>query len=358
MSQPQNGSPTPRESPERRSGTARRALITGGAGFIGSHLAAHLLARGDEVTIIDNLSTGRKANLEPAPRLRFIEADLSSALGAFGPGELFDEIYHLAAAVGVKLVVNDPIGCIETNIIGTSHLLHFALQHGPSGGPAPTLIASSSEVYGKSDKTPFSEDDDVVYGPTTRSRWSYAASKAVDEYLALAHHATNGLPAVIARFFNTVGPRQVGSYGMVLPAFVAAAVQGKPLSIYGDGQQVRCLCDVRDVVDALPRLLATPACHGNVFNIGSDRPLTIEQLADLVISTLGSGSGKQFVPYEVAYARGFEDLRQRIPDLSRIRAAIGFAPRITLEQSIRDLAASVVEVRPTKPATSAEGAAR
>lgn len=327
--------------------SARRVLITGGAGFIGSYLAALLASRGDHVTIIDNLSTGRRDNLAApaaAPAgadIRFIEADVSQALAALGPGELFDEIYHLAAAVGVRLVVDDPIGCLETNIIGTSHLLRFALRHGPGGGPAPTFIASSSEVYGKSEKTPFAEDDDVVYGPTVRSRWSYAASKAVDEYLALAHHAKHALPVVIARFFNTVGPRQVGAYGMVLPAFVEAALAGRPLPIYGDGRQVRCLCDVRDVVAALPRLLAAPACHGRVFNVGSDRPITIEQLADLVISTLDSPSGKRFIPYDTAYAAGFEDLRKRIPDLKRIREAIGFAPRITLDQTIRDIAASM-----------------
>lgn len=326
-------------------------LITGGAGFIGSHLVDLLLERGASVTVIDNLSTGRRENLPGGAeagegwggdgghgRLRFIEADLAQALDALGPGERFDAIYHLAAAVGVRLVVDDPIRCIETNIDETARLLRFAGSHGPEGGPAPTLIASSSEVYGKSDRCPFNEDDDVVYGPTTRSRWSYAASKAIDEYLALAHHARHGLPAVVVRFFNTVGPRQVGSYGMVLPNFVAAAVAGRPIPIHGDGRQVRCFCDVRDVVEALPRLLETPACHGRVFNLGSDRALSIEQLADLVVSTLGSRSTKEFIPYETAYARGFEDLHKRIPDLARVRAAIGFAPRRSLESTILDIA--------------------
>jgi len=320
----------------------RRVLITGGAGFIGSHLTDLLLERGGQVTVIDNLSTGRRENLPGKgaghERLRFIEADLAQALEALGPGERFDAIYHLAAAVGVKLVVDDPIRCIETNIDETARLLRFAGSHGPGGGPAPTLIASSSEVYGKSDRCPFNEDDDVVYGPTTRSRWSYAASKAIDEYLALAHHAKNGLPAVVVRFFNTVGPRQVGSYGMVLPNFVAAAIAGRPIPIYGDGKQIRCFCDVRDVVEALPRLLGSPACYGHVFNLGSDRALSIEQLADLVVATLGSRSSKQFIPYDTAYARGFEDLQKRIPDLTRIRAAIGFSPRRTLEDTIRDIA--------------------
>jgi UDP-glucose 4-epimerase len=200
------------------------------------------------------------------------------------------------------------------------------------------LIASSSEVYGKSDKSPFSEEDDVVYGPTTRSRWSYAASKAIDEYLALAYHAQHGLPAVVARFFNTVGPRQVGSYGMVLPNFVESALAGRDLVIHGDGTQSRCFCDVRDVVDALPRMLATASCHGRVFNVGSDRALTIEALADRVIQTLSSRSGKRFIPYDEAYTAGFEDLRQRQPDLARLRDAIGFSPRRPLEQTITDLA--------------------
>lgn len=334
--------PTPSTPP---TALGARVLITGGAGFIGSHLADQLLERGSHITVIDNLSTGRRDNLPERgaghERLRFIEADLAQALGALGPGERFDAIYHLAAAVGVKLVVDDPIRCIETNIDETARLLRFAGTHGPDGGPAPTLIASSSEVYGKSDRCPFNEDDDVVYGPTTRSRWSYAASKAIDEYLALAHHAKNGLPAVVVRFFNTVGPRQIGSYGMVLPNFVAAAVSGRPIPIYGDGRQVRCFCDVRDVVEALPRLLVNPACHGRVFNLGSDRALSIEQLADLVVATLGSRSTKQFIPYDTAYARGFEDLQKRIPDLTRIRATIGFSPRRSLEDTIRDIARSL-----------------
>lgn len=279
----------------------------------------------------------------PQERLRFIEADVSHALGALGPGERFDEIYHLAAAVGVKLVVNDPIGCIETNILGTIDVLKFALTHGTSPAGARTLIASSSEVYGKSDKTPFSEDDDVVYGATTRSRWSYAASKAVDEYLAIAHHAKHGLPIVIVRLFNTVGPRQVGSYGMVLPNFVSAALAGRDLEIFGDGRQTRCFCDVRDVVRAMPLVLGASDCFGRVFNLGSDRSLTIEQLADTVIATLGSRSGKRTIQYEQAYAAGFEDLKRREPDLRRIREAVGFVARIPLEQTIRDIAADMRE---------------
>jgi UDP-glucose 4-epimerase len=313
-------------------------LVTGGAGFIGSHLVDLLLARGDDVTVVDNLSTGLRSNLPPAhERLRFIEGDLGAVLAAFGASERFDQIYHLAAAVGVKLIVEQPIRSIETNVDLTAALLRFAVNHGRSASPA-TLIASSSEVYGKSDKSPFSEDDDVVYGPTTKSRWSYAASKAIDEYLALAYHEQHHLPVVVTRFFNTVGPRQVGSYGMVLPNFVAAALRNEDLPIHGDGRQSRCFCDVRDVVAALPRILEAPGCFGRVLNLGSDRVITIDELADLVISTLKSKSGKRYISYDAAYTSGFEDLRKRQPDLSRIRAAIGFEPRRSLVETIHDLA--------------------
>ena len=337
-------------------GRCLRVLVTGGAGFIGSHLTDLLLARGDQVTVIDNLSTGRRANLpEEHAHLRFIEADLDHALGALGPGERFDQIYHLAAAVGVKLVVDEPIRCIETNIDQTAHLLRFALTHGPDGRPAPTLIASSSEVYGKAEKSPFSEEDDVVYGPTTRSRWSYACSKAIDEYLALAYHAQHGLPATIVRFFNTVGPRQVGEYGMVLPNFVSSALADRDIQVHGDGKQTRCFCDVRDVADALPRLLGNASSHGRVFNLGSDRSISINDLATLVISTLGSPSRLVHVPYDQAYSAGFEDLRRREPDLMRIRGAIGFSPRIALEQTIRDLATDLA-ARPRVATRSGVGA--
>lgn len=325
-------------------------LVTGGAGFIGSHLVDLLLARGDVVTVVDNLSTGRRANLPRAhERLRFIEAEVKDALGAFGRGEVFDEVYHLAAAVGVKLVLEDPIRAIETNIEQTSALLHFVERQRKTRPPASAggsertrvLIASSSEVYGKSTHSPFSEEDDVVYGPTTVSRWSYACSKAVDEYLALAFHRQHGLGVVVARFFNTVGPRQVGEYGMVLPRFVRSAVEGTPIQVYGDGTQSRCFCDVRDVVKALPRLIADKECSGRVFNVGSDRAISILELARLVVARVGSASRIELVPYSAAYSKGFEDLQQRKPDLARIRKAIGFAPAIELERTIDDLAAEV-----------------
>lgn len=320
-------------------GGGRHALVTGGAGFIGSHLTDLLLARGDTVTVVDNLSTGRRGNLPEAhPRLRLLHADVSTVLPVLA-GDVFHEVYHLAAAVGVKLVIADPIRSIETNIHESAAVLRFAARCGPGETPAPILIASSSEVYGKSSKNPFSEEDDVVYGPTTVARWSYAASKAVDEYLALAWHAQHRLPTVVARFFNTVGPRQVGEYGMVLPRFVQAALAGRDLEVYGDGEQSRCFCDVRDVARALPILLSTPACAGRVFNLGGDRPITMAQLADEVIRVLGSRSKVRKVPYTEAYGGGFEDLRQRRPDLSRIRGAIGFEAGIPLETTIRDVAA-------------------
>ncbi len=328
-------------SPEtQRTHSQPRCLVTGGAGFIGSHLVQLLLDRGDTVTVIDDLSTGRRSNLPaPSDRLRFIEADLRQALGVLGPAERFDQIYHLAAAVGVRLVVDEPIRCIETNVEGTAALLRFATAHGPANSPgAATLIASSSEVYGKSERSPFREDDDVVYGPTTRSRWSYAASKAIDEYLALAYFSSHSLPVVVARFFNTVGPRQVGEYGMVLPNFVKAALAHQPIRVFGDGLQTRCFCDVRDVAHALPRLLAHPSAAGRVFNIGSDQMISIADLAATTIRVLSSRSTIEHVPYERAYSAGFEDLRKREPDLSRLRSTIDFSPKFSLEQTIRDLA--------------------
>ncbi len=331
--------PTMTPHPSTGAPVQRRTLVSGGAGFIGSHLVEELLARGDQVTVVDDLSTGRRENLPPdAAGLRFIEADLRDALGAFGRGEVFDEIYHLAAAVGVRLVVDDPARAIEVNVEQTSAMLRFARLRSPRGGAVPVLVASSSEVYGKSPRDVFSEDDDVVYGPTTVARWSYAYGKAIDEHLALAYCRDRGVPTVVARFFNTVGPRQVGDYGMVLPRFVGAAIRGRPIEVHGDGRQSRCFCDVRDVAAALPRMLNEPACRGGVFNVGSDRSVTIRELADLVVRVTGSASAVRLVPYAEAFGPGFEDLRQRRPDLRKLRAAIGFEPRITLEQTVADVA--------------------
>jgi UDP-glucose 4-epimerase len=325
----------------------RTALVTGGAGFIGSHLVERLLAGGDRVVVIDDASTGRLSNLDDAAkaggdRLIVRTAELSATLRDW-PADLperFDEIYHLAASVGVKRVVERPIETIEVNVQATIDLLRFALERGPAGeAGAAVFIASSSEVYGKSAKLPMSEDDDCVYGPTTKQRWSYAASKAIDEYLGLAYHSQRGLPVVVARFFNTIGPRQVGTYGMVVPRFVAAAMANRPITIYGDGRQTRCFCDVRDVAPAIVALLRTPRAWGTVFNLGSDRAISIAELAESVRAALGSSSPIEKVPYDQAYQSGFEDLRDRQPDLARVRAMIGFQPAIPLEQTIRDVAA-------------------
>ncbi len=315
----------------------RVCLVTGGAGFIGSHLVEGLLRRGDRVVVIDDLSTGRRENLHGADRSRLslITAGVSEGLGGFRPGA-FDEIFHLAAAVGVRLVIDEPIRTIETNVSETVAVLDFAARTA-----TPILVASTSEVYGKSTKTPFAEDDDVVYGPTVLSRWSYACSKAIDEYLALGHHRQNGLPVAIVRFFNIVGPRQVGTWGMVLPRFVWAALRGDPIEVYGDGRQSRCFCDVRDVVEVLPRILAAPRCHGRVLNLGSDETIEIRALAELVRDTLGSDSPIVHLSYEQAFGEGFDDLRERRPDLTRIQEATGFRPRVSLVQTIRDLAAAL-----------------
>lgn len=322
---------------------SQRVLITGGAGFIGSHLSELLLDRGHSVTVVDNFSTGRRANPEivrsvPArcARYRVIEGDVSDVMPKLS-GADYDCIYHLAAAVGVRLVVERPIHTIETNIHETSVVLRFAAQ-----SSLPILIASTSEVYGKGVRVPMREEDDVVYGSTSYTRWCYACSKAIDEYLALAYHRESDLPAVIVRFFNTVGPRQIGEWGMVLPRFVRAALDGIDLEVHGDGKQSRCFCDVRDVVNALPRLLGSTECYGRVFNLGREESISIVDLARLVISTLGSKSGIRMVPYNQAFAAGFDDLAVRQPDLTRVREAIDFTPTISLVQTIRDLATELV----------------
>ena len=313
----------------------RHVLVTGGAGFIGSHLVEALLAGGDGVTVVDDLSTGIRSNLDAAAashgdRLRFVESAVSAWTMA---APAFDAVFHLAASVGVRLVMDDPARAAERNVGETMALLAWAART-----RTPVLFASSSEVYGKGVASPFREDADLLFGPPTSPRWSYGLSKAIDEQMALAAGRRDGFPVVVARFFNTVGPRQRGRYGMVLPRFVAAARAGRPLEVHGSGRQIRCFGDVRDVVRALPTLLDAPACHGGVFNLGSDRPISIEDLARLVIATLGSRSEIVHVPYSEAFGPGFEDLEVRIPDISRARQAVGFVPAIGLEQTIRDIA--------------------
>ncbi len=321
--------------------TGSSILVTGGAGFIGSHLVDHLLARGDRVVVVDDLSTGRRSNLDQAfasgekDRLELLEGTVGSILPSLEPGG-FDLVFHLAAAVGVRLVVDQPIRTIETNVHETSAVLEFARR-----GRVPTLIASTSEVYGKGSGGPMSETDDVIYGPTVVPRWSYACSKAIDEYLAIAHHRDGLVPTVVIRFFNTVGPRQSGEYGMVLPRFVEAAMAGETIEVHGDGTQSRCFCDVRDVVPALPRLLEEPDHRGRVFNLGRDESVTIDELARTVCRRLGSRSDIRFVDYAEAFDTDFEDLQVRIPDLSRVREAIGFEPVIPLGDTIDDLAAEI-----------------
>jgi UDP-glucose 4-epimerase len=322
----------------------RHILITGGAGFIGSHLAERLVARGDRVTALDDLSTGRMENLaalRDEARFRFV---LGSVEDEKIVAELMagcDSVLHLAAAVGVQLIVDEPVRTIRSIIHGTEVVLEAAHRAGQAGRGRPVLITSSSEVYGKGARVPFSEDDDVVVGATRFSRWCYAYSKGIDEFLGLAYFKQFGLPVTIARLFNTVGPRQVGMYGMVLPRFVEAALAGRAIPIYGDGTQTRCFCHVDDVADAVVRMAELPAAAGQVFNLGSDQEVSINDLARRVIDITGSKSRIQHVPIEVAYGQQFDDLPRRVPQLDKVKQAIGFVPRYDLDSVIR----SVVEAQ-------------
>ena len=318
--------------------TTHRSLVTGGAGFIGSHLVESLLRRGDAVTVVDDLSTGFEANLEQARqvgggRLRFVKATLSEAEQRTDL-DAFDRVYHLAAAVGVRRVMQRPVDSLEVNVLETSAAIRLAQRTG-----ARTFIASSSEVYGKSTRLPFNESDDVVYGPTSVTRWSYGCSKALDEFMALAAHRSAALPVVVMRLFNTVGPRQVGRWGMVLPRFIEAARANRPLEVHGDGLQSRCFADVRDVVRGIEQIVECDGALGGVFNIGSDRKIGMHALAELVIRRTASRSTIVHQSYEAAFGTGFEDLRAREPDLTRIRSVIGFDASIPLEQTIDDIGA-------------------
>ena len=312
-------------------------LITGGAGFIGSHLAEALLAAGHAVTVVDDLSTGRFENIEPLthqPRFHFAIETITNETVMDRLTSECDFIFHLAAAVGVELIVRSPVHVIQTNILGTEAVLRFANRY-----RKPVLLASTSEIYGKSEQVPFKEDDDRVLGPTTRSRWCYSTSKAVDEFLALAYHKERDLPVIIARLFNTVGPRQIGRYGRVVPRFVAQAVATKPLTVYGDGQQSRCFTDVEDVVRALVALAESPAAIGQVFNVGSPNEVTIAELARRVITLTGSISEVVLIPYSQAYEEGFEDMRRRVPDTTRLRALTGWEPRVPLDETLHRMIA-------------------
>ncbi|MHC4132444.1 MAG: GDP-mannose 4,6-dehydratase [Planctomycetota bacterium] len=309
-----------------------KALITGGAGFIGSHLAERLLADSIGVTVIDNLSTGNLENiknLHKNPRFEFFEGDIRDEELMEKLAERSDVIYHLAAAVGVQLIADDPVHTIETNITGTEVVLEKANQFGRR-----VLLASSSEVYGKSEKVPFCEDDDIVLGSTSLSRWAYACSKAIDEFLGIAFYKQYGLSVVIGRFFNTIGPRQTGQYGMVVPRFVQRALANKPVQIYGDGKQSRCFCYVSDVVNAVVGLMESKEAVGQVYNIGSNEEVSIEQLADKVIELAGSKSKKEFVPYEIAYGKPIEDMRRRVPGMDKIKKTMGWENKINLVESL------------------------
>ena len=318
-----------------------RYLITGGAGFVGSHLAEGLLQLGHEVSVIDDLSTGTILNirhLKAEPRFHYV---IDTCANRPLLAELVDEadvIYHLAAAVGVKLIVESPVRTLETNIKLTELVLELAHKK-----KRPVFVASTSECYGKSEQFPFQEDGDLVLGPTSKGRWSYACSKLIDEFLAIAYYRERRLPTVVGRLFNTVGPRQTGQYGMVVPTFVKQALSGQPLTVFGDGTQSRCFTHVRDVVAALISLMQRPEAYGQVFNIGNTEEISIRNLAEEVVRRTGSASPITLVPYEKAYEPGFEDMPRRIPDVRKIERLIGWRPTIGLAQILDDVVASFRE---------------
>jgi len=317
-----------------------RALITGGAGFIGSHLAETMLERGYSVIVIDDLSTGRFENIEHLvthPRFRFAIDTITNSVVLDRLASECDLIIHLAAAVGVMLIVEKPVHTIETNVMGTEAVLRAALRY-----RAKVLVASTSEVYGKGNHVPFREDDDVVLGPTCRSRWAYAASKMVDEFLALAYYREKSLPVVVFRLFNTVGPRQTGRYGMVIPRFVQQALRGEPLKVFGNGTQSRCFIHVQDAVEAIISLAECQQAIGEVFNIGSTEEISINELASKVMETIQDAQSLSqiiHVPYDQAYAVGFEDMQRRVPDISKIKQFTSWEPKRTLAQVLASVVA-------------------
>lgn len=316
-----------------------RALITGGAGFIGSHLAEALIAAGHRVSVIDNLSTGAFSNIAHLKGHERFSYAIDSIDNEPLVAELIDQadmVYHLAAAVGVRLIVESPVRTIETNVHGTEVVLRHAAKKGKT-----VLIASTSEVYGKSPSVPFREDGDLVMGPSSKHRWAYACSKAIDEFLALAYCKEKKLPVIIVRLFNTVGPRQTGRYGMVVPNFVRQALAGEPITVFGDGLQTRCFTYVGDVVGALVALASEPKAIGTVLNLGSTQEISIRDLAERVKALTGSASPIQMVPYDQAYESGFEDMHRRVPDISRIRALIGYEPRVPLDDILQRVIADL-----------------
>lgn len=313
-----------------------RFLVTGGAGFIGSHLAERLIERDDHVTVLDDLSTGSLDNIEHLKSTGLVDfhfGKVQDKRAVQGLADRADFIVHFAAALGVKLILEKPVESIETNVDGTQTVLEAAAQCGK-----PILIASTSEVYGKSSKLPFCEDDDVVLGPTRKSRWSYAASKMLDEFLALSYWEQKNLPIMVVRFFNTVGPRQNSRYGMVLPTFVRQALEDAPITIHGDGKQSRCFCDVRDTVEAVIRLIDARV-FGEVVNVGSTEETSIENLAFLVRRLVGSRSRILYTPYNQAYKPGYEDMERRVPSVEKLYRITGFRPQIALPEIIDRTAA-------------------
>ena len=327
-----------------------KVLITGGSGFIGSHLADALIARGDSVVVLDDLSTGSIDNvrqLEPHPRFRMIVGSVHDADLVARLVDECDAVFHLAAAVGVKLIVESPVRTIETNVHGTEMVLAAAARQRKR-----VLIASTSEVYGLSDQVPFREDGNLVMGATTKGRWSYACSKAIDEFLALAYFREKKLPTVIVRLFNTVGPRQTGRYGMVVPTLVGQALAGEPLTVFGNGKQTRCFGYVGDIVDALIKLIEHPAAPGEVFNLGSQEEVSIAALAQRIVALTGSPSKIVYVPYSEAYEEGFEDMPRRVPDTSKAERVIGFRARMPLDGILRAVIADVARRRGLVPDSS------
>ena len=310
-------------------------LITGGAGFIGSHLAERLVGDGHSVVLVDDLSTGSLDNIAALldhPSVEFVCESVRNEMTMTTLVDHCDMIYHLAAAVGVQLIVDRPVHTIETNIHGSEVMLSLANKF-----RRKIFVASTSEVYGKNTKVPFTEDDDVTLGPTHFTRWSYACSKMVDEFLALAYHDQYRLPTVICRFFNTVGPRQTGQYGMVVPRFVRRALRGEPIEIYGTGKQSRCFCNVIDVVGAIVKLMACDAAEGKVVNVGTDESVTIDELANKIIDMTGSKSDTCRLSYEQAYGRPFDDMLTRVPSLEKVNRLIGYKPTVTLEETLRQV---------------------
>ena len=313
----------------------KNVLITGGAGFIGSHLAEKLLAQGKKVFVLDNLSTGRKENIAHLlsnKNFVFCKGDVLNKRAVKSITQGVDEIYHLAAAVGVKNVMERPLESLIVNIKGTEVVLDAAEPK-----KTPVFIASSSEIYGKNTRTPFREDEDRLYGPVQNYRWGYAFSKSVDEFLALAYFREKGLPVRIARFFNTVGPRQTGAYGMVIPRFVKSALAGEDIVVYGNGLQTRSFGYVEDVVDAVVKIMAHPKSLGDVYNIGSNEEISINELAKKIIALTGSRSKIVHIPYEEAYGEGYEDMMRRCPDISKIKNLIGYKPKYRLEETIKKI---------------------